>query len=543
MRILILGGGFGGVYTAMHLQRMLRREKDIEIALVSKENYFVFQPMLAEVISGSLGLFDPIVPIRHLCPNVTLYLGEVGEIDLKRRSVRITMVQRTQPLDIAYDYLVLALGTVDNFGVVPGLVEHGLHFKNLGDALVLRNRLIHTLESADIEQDPQVRRALLTFVMAGGGFSGVEAIAEINDFVRGVARRYPHIDPGEFKVILLQGGPRILLELPEALSLYSQRLLARRQVDIRLNALLKAVTADEAILGDGTRIRTRTLIATIGAAANPVLTALPCEHDRGRIVADENLEVPGQPGVWALGDCAAIIDSKSKERCPPTAQFATREAKCVAANIVATIRGGPKRPFSFTALGLMGSLGHRSAVGQILNRFKVSGIPAWLLWRAIYWSKMPGLNRKFRVALDWTLDVVLQKDFVFNDAAPTESIGREHFEAGETIFRQGEIGDRVYVIVEGEVEALRTDASGSDRVIARLGPGECFGEMALIHDAPRNSSARTATRVNVMTLRRSAFNSLFTYLPALRESFTQMVEQRQAGESSTSRSGETSAGG
>jgi NADH dehydrogenase len=532
VRILILGGGFGGVYTAMHLQRMLRGKHDVEIALVSKENYFVFQPMLAEVISGSLGLFDPIVPIRHLCPGATLYVGEVGEIDLARRCVRVTMVQRAQPLDIAYDYLVLALGTLDNFGVVPGLVEHGLHFKNIGDALVLRNRIIHTLESADIERDPQVRRALLTFVMAGGGFSGVEAIAEVNDFVRGVARRYPHIDPSEFQVVLLQAGPRILPELPEGLSLYAQRLLGRRQVDIRLSARLRAVTADEAILDDGTRISTRTLMATIGAAANPVLTALPCEQDHGRIVVDETLEIPGYPGVWALGDCARIIDAKTKERCPPTAQFATREAKCVAANVVATMRGGPKRSFSFTALGLMGSLGHRSAVGQLFGRVKVSGIPAWTLWRAIYWSKMPGLNRKFRVALDWALDLVLQKDLAVIDAAPTESIGREHFEPGETIFRQGDIGDRVYVIIDGEVEAVRTDASGSDTVIARLGPGDCFGEMALIHDAPRNSSARTATRVDVMTLRRTAFATLFTHLPLLRDSFTQMVERRSAEDAS-----------
>lgn len=529
MRILILGGGFGGVYTAIYLQKLLKRQSDVEIALVNTENYFVFQPMLAEVISGSLGLFDPIVPIRHLCPGITLYVGEVGEIDLQKRNVRVTMAQRSQPLDIGYEHLVLALGTLDNFGVVPGLAEHGLHFKNLGDALVLRNRLIHTLESADIEQDPEARRALLTFVMAGGGFSGVEAIAEVNDFVRDVARRYPHIDPQEFRVILLQAGPRILPELPEELSFYAQRLLAKRKVDIRLTARLRAVTADEAILDDGSRIRTRMVMATIGATANPVLTALPCEQDRGRIVVDEGLEVRGYPGVWAVGDCASIIDAKTKERCPPTAQFATREAKCLAKNIVAAIRGGAKQPFSFAALGLMGSLGHRSAVGQLLNRFKVSGVLAWMLWRAIYWGKMPGLNRKFRVALDWTLDVVLQKDLAVLDAAPTESIAREHFEAGETIFRQGEVGDRVYVIVDGEVEVLRSDARGHDTTIARLGPGECFGEMALIQDAPRNSSARTVTRVDVMTLRRSAFASLFTHMPALRESFTRMVEQRSAG--------------
>lgn len=526
-RILILGGGFGGVYTAIALEKKLRRHRDVEIALINKQNYFVFQPMLAEVISGSLSIYDPVVPIRSLCPRVNLYVGEVPPdgIDLERKTVTVTSAERSEPHTVAYDQIVLALGTLENFQAVPGLAEHGVHFKVLMDGLALRNRLIHALEAADVEQDATVRRAMLTFVMAGGGFSGVEAIAEVNDYVRDVARHYHNIKQEDIKIVLLHAGPRILPELPEKLSRYAQRLLDKRHVEIRLQTRLGAVTAEEAILSDGTKIPTRTLMATIGATPNPALTSLPCEQDRGRVVVNEFLEVPGYPGVWALGDCARVIDHKSGERCPPTAQYATREAKCLANNIVAEMNGKPKKPFSFSALGMMGSLGKRSAVGDVMG-FKVSGLLAWLMWRAIYWAKLPGFNRKFRVALNWALHPFLGEDTVPIDPGTSEEIAYEHFEPGETVFKQGQQGDRLFVIVEGEVEVVREDGDGQEQVIAVLSKGDCFGEMALISGAPRGATARTKTRMDALTLRRSSFKSLFENLPQLRESFEQLVAQR-----------------
>jgi NADH dehydrogenase len=361
--------------------------------------------------------------------------------------------------------------------------------------------------------------------MAGGGFSGVEAIAEVNDYVRDVARRYRRIKQEDIRVILLHAGPRILPELPEKLSHYAQRLLDKRKVDIRLQTRLGAVTAEEAILSDGTKIPTRTLMATIGATPNPCLSALPCEQDRGRIVVNEFLEVPGYPGTWALGDCARVIDSKTKERCPPTAQYATREAKCLANNIVAEMNGKKKQPFSFSALGMMGSLGQHSAVGDVMG-FKVSGLLAWAMWRAIYWAKLPGFNRKFRVALNWALHPFLGDDTVPIDPGTSEEIAHEHFEPGETVFKQGEQGDRLFVIVDGEVEVVREDGAGTEQVLAVLAKGECFGEMALISGAPRGATARTKTRVDALTLRRSSFKTLFENLPQLRQSFEELVARR-----------------
>src|SRR2546427_1803983 len=415
--ILVLGGGFGGISTVRALHKALHGRTDIEIALVNQENYVVFQPMLAEVISGNISLLNMVTPIRDLCPGTTLYVRTVERIDLDHKVVITSHGFRPEPSVLSYDYLVLALGTLDNFGIVRGLQEHGLHFKTLGDALVVRNRLIHLIEEADSEQDAARRRRMLTFVMAGGGFSGVEAIAEVNDFVRDVARRYPHVDPAELRVILVHAGPRILPELPASLSRYAQTLLTHRQVEIRLQTRLAAVTADEAHLTDGSVLPTKTVIATIGATPNPVLLALPCQHERGRLVVNAALEVPEYPGVWALGDCAYILDHTTGKPCPPTAQYAVREGKRVARNIMAAIDGTAPRPFAFADWGMMGGLGHRAAVGQVLG-IRVSGWPAWVLWRGVDWSKIRAESRVGGGALDWLCPVLMTRGYAHPNGAP-----------------------------------------------------------------------------------------------------------------------------
>src|ERR671922_385154 len=237
-RVLIVGGGFGGVYTAIMLEKLLKNDPSVDVGLISKENYLVFQPMLPEVISGSIGILDTIAPIRRLCPNTNLYTREVEAIDLNNKTVTMSAGFRPQPYQLKYDHLIVAVGNNTSLGGQPGLAEHALPFKYLGDALLLRNHTIHALEEADIESDPELRRALLTFVVAGGGFSGVEAVAELNDFVRAGARSFRNVMPEEIRVVLLHAGPLILPELPASLARFAQRLLMKRGVEIRLNTRL-----------------------------------------------------------------------------------------------------------------------------------------------------------------------------------------------------------------------------------------------------------------------------------------------------------------
>lgn len=525
-RILILGGGFAGVYTAMALEKRIGRDPDVEIGLVSRDNYLVFQPLLPEVISGGIGILDTLAPIRRLCPNTNLYVRAVEGIDLEKRVVTTSSGFRHRPYRLEYDHLVLALGSITDFGGQPGLREHALPFKYLGDALVLRNQIIHALEEADIEEDPQLRQALLTFVVAGGGFSGVEVVAQINDFVRKVAGSFRRIERGQIRVVLLAGA-RILPELPEDLAAFAHRVLQRHGVEIRLNTRLSGATADSALLPRGERIPTKTLVSTVPSASNPLLAALACPKDRDRIIVNEYLEVPDYPGVWAIGDCARVPDRRTGQPCPPTAQHATRQAKCVASNILATLHGRPPQPFTFKALGKLGGLGHHSAVAEILD-LKLAGFPAWLLWRVIYLLKLPGLDRKLRVATDWFLDLLLKPDIVQLRTHDAPAVGREHFEANETIFGQGDRGDRLYIIVDGEVEVVKREVGGREGILAVLGPGECFGEMALVSDLPRMASARSRTSVNLLTVDRTAFAALFGALPPLRGLFQQLIERRSA---------------
>jgi NADH dehydrogenase len=521
-QILILGGGFAGVYTARTLEKLLR-PGEAEITLVNRENYWVYQPMLPEVISGSIGLTDVVSPIRRLCPRTRLVMREVEAIDLERRTVTVSPGFRPVRTTLSYDCLVIALGNVTNFYGMPGLIENALPFRTLADALAVRNHLIHALEEADCEDDPDLRRKLLTFVVGGGGFSGVEVIAELNDFIREVKRHYLRLRDEETRCVLVQSGDRILPEMAAPLAEFAQRLLRKRGVEIILNDRLRAATSERAILKSGKEIPCKTIISTVPSAAPPVLDRLSCKKDKGRLAVDTGLSLEGYPGqVWALGDCAAVKTVGGKSA-PPTAQHATREAVIAARNIVAAIRGGTQEQFAFEGLGTLGSLGHGSAVAQILG-LKISGILAWFLWRTIYLFKMPGLNRKVRVSMDWFIRLLFAPDLAQLKAASEAGIRNQHFEAGDSVFHQGDLGDNVYVIRSGECEVLR-----DNHCLAVLGAGEYFGEMAVIGDVTRNATVRARTALDVLLIPKHDFARLGEHVPAFAEVFREMAKKRGAG--------------
>jgi NADH dehydrogenase len=409
-RILILGGGFAGLYAAMELEKILAPDPNVGITVINRENFFLFTPMLHEVAASDLDLTTIVNPVRKMLKRVSFFAGEVEAIDLPRQQVVVSHGFDHHQHSLPYDHLVLGLGSITNFYGLPGLEERALTMKSLGDAIRLRNHLISHLEEADSEC-VSVKNPLLTFVVAGGGFAGVETIAGVNDFVRDALPSYSHLNEDMLRIVLVHPGAVILPELGEKLGAYAQKKLAARGVEIRVQTKVKALSARGIELSDGTMIETNTLVWTAGTSPNPLLQDLPCQKERGRVVVNEFLEVVDWPGLWALGDCAAVPDTATGKPCPPTAQHALRQGKVLAQNITAEIRGELKKPFVFSTIGQLAAIGKRTGVANILG-VNFSGFLAWWLWRTIYLSKLPRFEKKLRVALDWTLDLLFSKDIV-----------------------------------------------------------------------------------------------------------------------------------
>lgn len=409
--VVILGGGFGGVYAAIEFEKTLGRDADVDVTLVNRENFFLFTPMLHEVASSDLDMTNIVNPIRKLLRRVEFFHGEVESIDLEQKQIRVVHGQTHHGHTLPYDHLILAFGSVTNFYGLPGLAERALTMKTLGDAIYLRNRMIAHLEEANFECAASLRKPLLTFVVAGGGFAGVETIAGMNDFLREALPFYPHLRPEMLRLVLVHSGNVILPELGEQLGRYAHKKLSERGVEIRTNAKVVELSDHEVCLSDGTRLTSSTLVWTAGTAPNPLLATLPCQTKGGRLLVNDCLDVPGWPGVWALGDCALIPDQQTGGYHPPTGQHALREAKIVARNVAAAFHGTSKQPFRFQTIGQLAAIGRRTGVARILG-FNFSGVIAWSLWRAIYLSKLPRIEKKVRVVLDWLLDLIFSKDLV-----------------------------------------------------------------------------------------------------------------------------------
>jgi NADH dehydrogenase len=409
-RIVILGGGFGGVYAAVHLEKLLARDNSVEICLVSRDNFFLFTPMLHEIAASDLEITNIVNPLRKLLRKVEVLVGDVDRIDLPTKQVLISRGCREDLQQIHYDHLVIALGSITNFYNLPGFSELALAMKSLPDAIHLRAQILRHLEEANSESNPIDRQSLLTFVVAGGGFAGVETVAALNDFLREVLPFYPNIRENMLRIMLVHSGPVILPELGESLGRYTHEVLEQRGVEIRLNTRVKSMTESKVFLADGVLIPSRTLVWTAGTVPSPLILSLPCPKERGRVVVNQFLRVPDWPEVWAVGDCAFVPDIRNPGKChPPTAQHAMREGKLVAQNIAAVLSGRPLKSFSFKTIGLLASIGRRMGVAQIFG-FNFSGFFAWWMWRTVYLSKLPGLDKKIRVAFDWTLDLLFPKD-------------------------------------------------------------------------------------------------------------------------------------
>ena len=445
-RILILGGGFAGVEVLRRLQSKFQTNVGIEITMVSKDNYMLFTPMLHEVASGMIETRHIVTPIRAFCNRSRFYSAIVEDIDLKNKRV-IIRSSATTPLgntdrstvehdilelkntrSLYYDYLVIALGSETKFFGMSDVQQNAFTMKSLNDAINLRNHIVYLLEQSD--QLPSnyattdtssnntykdLQKRLLTFVIVGGGFAGVETAGEINDFIKDSAKDYYHnIDSNNIRTIIIQSGNRLLPEMSEELAEFALQKLRNSGVEVILNTRVVGATANSVKLSNGTIIPTKTLIWSGGVSPNTLITNLTCEHDKsGRIVVNKYLEVPQFKGVYALGDCAYITDPYTGKPCPPTAQHAIREGAVVAKNIISTIadkkRLDEREAFNYKTKGMMASIGKRTGIGNLLG-IEVQGFLAWWIWRNYYLVNLPTLQKKIRVMSDWMLDIFFKRD-------------------------------------------------------------------------------------------------------------------------------------
>jgi NADH dehydrogenase len=416
-RIVILGGGFAGVAVAQRLEKKLRAA-EAEIAVVSRENFTLFTPMLPEVSSGGIETRHVVTPVRAQLRRSTFVLGEITRIDLDAREIAARHPITGDTTTLGYDQLVLGLGSVNATFGIPGVTEHTLPLKTIEDAETLRNRIIAALEQAVVTEPGAERDRLLTFIIVGGGYTGCEAAGELVDLFRSIVPFYRPLALADVRMILIEAGKMLLPDLPPRMGAYTTRNLQRRRVELILGDGVKQIDAEGLRLGSGASIASATVIWSAGVRPSPILKDLPgVVHARnGGIVVRRDMSVIGRPGVWAIGDCAWIPNVEDADQAergawfPATAQHAIREGPVLADNIVASLRGRPTKPFSYTSLGTMASLGGRRGVAALPGGFVLTGFLAWFLWRTYYLARLPGLDRRLRVTLDWTLGLLFRRD-------------------------------------------------------------------------------------------------------------------------------------
>ena len=404
-KIVILGAGFGGLNVAQELSRLLPAHGDAEITVIDHNNFLLFTPMLAEVAGGQLDARHIVAPPRQLSKRIRFRQGKVTGVDLHHRSVVLdTGDGENSTCTVTADHIVIALGSVPKFHSIPGVQEHSLPVKTIGDAAAIRNQALTCLERASWQTNPEIRREILTFVVGGGGYTGVEIMAAINDLLRESVRHYPSVRPEEIRTVIAEPSDRLLAELSPDLASFAQQKLQERGVEVLLKTKITGATGKYVEFDNGKRISTHTLIWAGGVAPNPLIGKLDCDRGHhGGIVVDECCAVADPPGIWAIGDCAEVPKSGSQGTYAPTAQNATREGELVARNIVAVLRGEQPKPFTFKEIGELALVGKHTGVAKIYGQH-FSGFVAWAMWRAIYLSKMPGLGQRARILVDWLLD-------------------------------------------------------------------------------------------------------------------------------------------
>ena len=529
-KVLVIGGGFGGVFAAKALERQGRGQ--LEVELVNANNYFVFQPLLPEVAAASIHSADAVVPIRQLLRRLQVRQAEVMGIDFTKKTVTVVQGARRVPVELAYDDLVIALGTGVDLKRFPGLAEHALTMKDLADAHRLRTHVIGCLEAADVTGEPEVKRQLLTFVVVGAGFSGVETVAETRELVRRALRYYPNIHPDEVHFYLIEYANRILPTFPAELAEYATRRMTMNGIEVITGIGTKSATGTAVELSDGREIPTSTIVATIGNGPHSLVEALGLDLHWGRIKTDRFMRVPGFDGVWALGDAALIplVEEPGEDPehyAPQTAQFAVREGRQIADNIIAEMSGKDLKPFAYTSKGSLASLGMSKAVADIYG-IKLSGTLAWLLWRGFYLSFLPGFAAKLRVGVTWLLNSVMPPNIVQIQSAPpaTRYI---HYRKGDKVFEPGMLIDGFYTVIKGRFRLTIDNPDTGEHFKKVFGHGEHFGERVLVRSALRTGLVVALEDGILLFIAQKDFTRFARAFPVLENYFKEYIERTFGG--------------
>jgi NADH dehydrogenase len=522
--IAIIGGGFAGVACARRLRQSLSSAA-ARIVMFSEENYMVFQPLLAEVAGSSIQPEVAATPLRVALDGVECRRERVLDVILEENRLVYESWDGSRK-SLAYDQVVIACGSGVNLSAVPGMADHAFPFRTVADAVALRTQISNQLEQAAVCDDAAKRRFLLTFAVIGGGFSGVEVAGEVNDLLRAVNRYYPTINPHEAKVILIHSRDQLLPEVSPSLRDFTKQKMEELGVQVVLNQRVKLVTSEGVTLKDGTFFPASTVVGTVGTAPHSFVERMRAVKESGRLRTRPDMRLEAYDNAWAIGDCAQIINGFDNQPAQPTGQLAEREGKQAAANLVAVLAGKPTKPFYFKPLGMLCAIGGHNAVAEMMG-LQLSGFLTWWIWRTVYLMKLPTISRKVKVSLDWTWELIFSRDITGVKIDRANRVQDAYFASGSYVFRKGDPATDFYVVEKGEVEVLRQLEEGKDaEVVAVFGPGDFFGEMALVEDRPRNASVRARTDAEVTIIGKTMFARMSKVLAPLAQQVQMAIRKR-----------------
>ena len=521
MRVLIVGGGFAAVKFAKTLRNKLR-SSECEILLFNRENHMVFHPLLADVAGASINADAAVAPLRQMLPGIECRTERVQRIDLPASEIEFDSASGALAR-LHYDHVVIACGAESNLGIIPGMTEHAFAFKVMRDAIDLRQHIVRQMENAEASSDPDRRRWYLSFIIVGAGFSGAEVAGEINELVRSSTRFYRNFRKEDVTVTLVHSQDQILPEVAPKLRAFAQKRMQKADISMLMNTRAVAAMREGIQLQDGQMLKGATVVCTIGTTISPIVDRLNVTKERGRIRTVPDMRIEGQTNAWAIGDCALVVNAFDNKPSPPTAQFAERQGRQAALNLVRVLRSEPTQPFRFKALGQLCSIGGYEAVAEMVG-MRISGFPAWLIWRGVYLFKLPTWSRRIKVALDWAWDVLFPRDLSFLNTDATQQVTHAYYRPGDFIHRRGELAQVFSIIEEGEVEILQTtDESPQEKVISVLGKGDFFGEEALLANRAHETSIRARTVVRLAQVGSALFSQMAGSFAPLRDLLVKAV--------------------